>query len=252
MGYNETTLAQTSVFNFSPNGNEAAFGVRVGALSADSSGNLFLRHREWNVRHDTEFFGLSGYGRLWRRIREDRAGRRCTDTSRLLDDGQHYLGIERRRGSWLRRSSSASRPRGFHQGISAILGPASEKTLTFTFSIATTWAGSTPPTTGLCIRNCQGRWLAEHGRHPPGLTATCITGEQNDVIRSFQMIPGTLMLGTTPTSTVADILSLSRSQSFDIRRWNGEWQSCGRSRTAARLSFRLTMPINLAHGTVQQ
>ena len=42
MGYNETTLAQTSVFNFSPNGNEGAIWGAGGGVSADASGNLFF------------------------------------------------------------------------------------------------------------------------------------------------------------------------------------------------------------------
>ncbi|HMC61368.1 MAG TPA: hypothetical protein VKJ01_19415, partial [Candidatus Solibacter sp.] len=43
IGYNQATLAQTSVFNFTPNGNEAAvWGAGAGA-SADSSGNLFFQ-----------------------------------------------------------------------------------------------------------------------------------------------------------------------------------------------------------------
>jgi hypothetical protein len=43
IGYNQATLAQTGVFNFTPNGNEAAvWGAGAGA-SADSSGNLFFQ-----------------------------------------------------------------------------------------------------------------------------------------------------------------------------------------------------------------
>jgi hypothetical protein len=42
MGYNETTLAQTSVLNLSPNGNEGAIWGAGGGVSADSSGNLFF------------------------------------------------------------------------------------------------------------------------------------------------------------------------------------------------------------------
>jgi hypothetical protein len=43
IGYNQATLAQSGVFNFTPNGNEAAvWGAGAGA-SADSSGNLFFQ-----------------------------------------------------------------------------------------------------------------------------------------------------------------------------------------------------------------
>ena len=39
MGYNETTLAQTVVFNMTPNGSDG--GIWLGGIEADSSGNIF-------------------------------------------------------------------------------------------------------------------------------------------------------------------------------------------------------------------
>lgn len=42
IGYNETTLNQTSVFNFAPNGSEAALWNSGGAPAADSQGNIFV------------------------------------------------------------------------------------------------------------------------------------------------------------------------------------------------------------------
>ncbi len=42
IGYNQTTLAQTGVFNFTPNGNEAAIWGAGGGASADASGNLYF------------------------------------------------------------------------------------------------------------------------------------------------------------------------------------------------------------------
>jgi hypothetical protein len=42
MGYSETTLAQTSVLNITPNGNEGAIWMAGAGLAADSSGNIYF------------------------------------------------------------------------------------------------------------------------------------------------------------------------------------------------------------------
>jgi hypothetical protein len=42
IGYNRTTLQQTSIFNFAPNGNEAALWNSGGAPAADAQGNIFV------------------------------------------------------------------------------------------------------------------------------------------------------------------------------------------------------------------
>ncbi len=43
IGYNETTLQQTAVFNLAPNGSEAALWAAGGGVAADPSGNIFLQ-----------------------------------------------------------------------------------------------------------------------------------------------------------------------------------------------------------------
>jgi hypothetical protein len=42
MGYNESTLAQSSVLNITPNGNEGAIWMAGAGLAADSSGNIYF------------------------------------------------------------------------------------------------------------------------------------------------------------------------------------------------------------------
>ena len=42
MGYNETTLAQTSVLNLTPNGSEGAIWMAGSGLAADASGNIYF------------------------------------------------------------------------------------------------------------------------------------------------------------------------------------------------------------------
>ena len=73
---------------------------------------------------------------------------------------------------------------------------APEKTLVYLFD-RDNMASSTPPTTGPYIRSCRGRWLAEHGHHPAWFNGNLYYSRENDVIRSFQMNPKTLMLGAT-------------------------------------------------------
>lgn len=62
IGYNQTTLAQTSVFNFTPNGNAAAvWGAGAGA-SADSSGNLFFQLGNGTFDTTLDALGFPGRG----------------------------------------------------------------------------------------------------------------------------------------------------------------------------------------------
>ena len=42
MGYDETTLAQTSVLNITPNGNEGAIWMSGAGLAADDSSNIYF------------------------------------------------------------------------------------------------------------------------------------------------------------------------------------------------------------------
>ena len=42
MGYNETTLAQTSVLDLTPNGNEGSIWMAGAGLAADTSGNIYF------------------------------------------------------------------------------------------------------------------------------------------------------------------------------------------------------------------
>ena len=43
IGYNESTLKQNAVFNFAPNGKDAALWAAGGGVAADSSGNIFVQ-----------------------------------------------------------------------------------------------------------------------------------------------------------------------------------------------------------------
>jgi outer membrane protein assembly factor BamB len=58
IGYNATTLAQTSVLNLTPNGNEGAIWMSGGGLAADSSGFIYLL--DGNGTFDTTL-GANGF-----------------------------------------------------------------------------------------------------------------------------------------------------------------------------------------------
>ncbi len=71
MGYKETTLAQTSVFNFAPNGEGAAVWGAGGGIAADSAGALFFQLA--NGTFDTTlnasgFPGKADYGNAFIRL----------------------------------------------------------------------------------------------------------------------------------------------------------------------------------------
>ncbi len=57
IGYNETTLQQTTVFNFAPNGSEAALWNSGGAPAVDAQGNIFV-----SVANGTFDTNLNGQG----------------------------------------------------------------------------------------------------------------------------------------------------------------------------------------------
>jgi len=65
MGYNETTLAQTSVLNVTPNGNEGAIWAAGAGLAADGTGNIYLldANGTFDTSLDAKGFPASGdYG----------------------------------------------------------------------------------------------------------------------------------------------------------------------------------------------
>ena len=70
MGYGESTLAQTSVLNVTPNGNQGAIWMSGAGLAADASGNIYFLDGNGTFDSDTEFQRISQRWRLRQRIHE--------------------------------------------------------------------------------------------------------------------------------------------------------------------------------------
>jgi hypothetical protein len=70
MGYNATTLAQTSVLNVTPNGNEGAIWGSSGGLSYDGNGNIFLLDANgvFDTKLSSGFPSKGDYGNAFLRI----------------------------------------------------------------------------------------------------------------------------------------------------------------------------------------
>ena len=108
MAYNARTLAQTSVIDVTPNGNEGSIWMAGDGLAADASGNIYFLAGERHLRHNPEPARLSRERRLRQRLREAQYRRRNARRSRLLHDVQHGAGIQLRHRSRLRRSDRAA------------------------------------------------------------------------------------------------------------------------------------------------
>jgi Immunoglobulin I-set domain len=71
MGYSESTLAQTSVLNITPNGNEGAIWMAGAGLAADNSGNIFFldANGEFDSSLNASGFPSSGdYGNAFMKL----------------------------------------------------------------------------------------------------------------------------------------------------------------------------------------
>jgi hypothetical protein len=71
MGYNKTTLAQTTVLNVTPNGNEGAIWMAQAGLAADSSGNIYLldANGTFDTKLNTSGFPINGdYGNAFLKL----------------------------------------------------------------------------------------------------------------------------------------------------------------------------------------
>jgi hypothetical protein len=62
MGYDESTLAQTSVLNVTPNGNEGAIWMAGAGLAADSSGNIYFLDANGDFDTNMNASGFPGNG----------------------------------------------------------------------------------------------------------------------------------------------------------------------------------------------
>ena len=88
MGYSESTLAQTSVLNVTPNGNEGAIWMAGAGLAADSSGNIYFldANGDFDTTLNPQGFPSDGdYGNAFMKLSTTGD---ATGSGRLFRDGQ--------------------------------------------------------------------------------------------------------------------------------------------------------------------
>ncbi len=81
MGYNELTLAQTSVFNFTPNGSDAAIWGAGGGIAADGAGALYfnLGNGTFDTTLNAGFPSLGDFGNAFVKLTPGASGLTATD-----------------------------------------------------------------------------------------------------------------------------------------------------------------------------
>ena len=172
MGYNATTLEQTTVLNVTPNGNEGAIWGAGAGMAADASGNIFLLDANGVFDTTLNSSGLPRQRRLRQRLPPPHHQRR-TRRRRLLRNVQRDQRKRQRHRPRLRRHS-ARPPRKTPPAKSGTSPSAPAKIPTSTSSTAPTWANSIPPPT-TSTRNSPARSPAESGPCPPPTTNSSIT-----------------------------------------------------------------------------
>jgi hypothetical protein len=107
MGYSESTLAQTSVLNVTPNGNEGAIWMAGAGLAADTSGNIYFldANGDFDTNMNASGFPSDGdYGNAFMKLSTFKRPR----GGRLLRNGQRGLGERQRHRPGLRRNDRAA------------------------------------------------------------------------------------------------------------------------------------------------
>ena len=200
MGYNETTLAQTSVFNFSPNGNEAAVWGAGGGVSADSKGNLYydIANGTFDTTLNSSGFpGKGDYGNAFVKIAL--VGGVLTSLDYwTMDNTTSESNADVDLGSGgvllipdLMDSTGAIRHFGTGAGKDANV---------YLFD-RDNMGKFDSANNGTLYQELPGALAGGAWSSPAWFNGNLYYGGENDVIRSFQMNPETLMLGATPTST---------------------------------------------------
>ena len=108
MGYNQTTLAQTSVLNLTPNGNEGSIWQSGGGLAADAQGNIYalIANGTFDTTLDANGFpNQQDYGNGFVKVSTD--GRHSQGRG-LFQYVEHGERVGRRRGPRLRRRHGAA------------------------------------------------------------------------------------------------------------------------------------------------
>ena len=151
VGYNQLTLQQNYVFNFAPNGSEAALWGSGGGIAADSSGNIFVQvaNGTFDTTLDAQGFPNRGdYGNAFVKLAVS-GGQLVAQDYWTMNNTVSESSADEDLGSGglILLPDVPAPPEAF---VTWVQGQV--KTVTFTFSIATIWASTTHLTTAPCIR----------------------------------------------------------------------------------------------------
>ncbi len=237
IGYSESTLAQTSVLNITPNGNEGAIWMAGAGLAADSYGNIYFL--DANGDFDTNFtagnFPADGdYGNAFMKLSTS-SGLAVADYFEM-DNEASENGSDTDLGS----GGMVVLPdltNGSGQTVHLAVGAGKDSNL-YLVNRATPWASSAP-TTATFIRNSPGRCQAAFSPRPHISTTPCITDRWAAPSRpspSPMLSCWLLLRRKLPTASATPERRPASPQMAPAM------QSCGPSRTQARPSYTPTMP----------
>ena len=108
MGYNQTTLAQTTVLNLTPNGNEGSIWQSGGGLAADPQGNIYALIANGTFDTTLDANGFPEQAGLRQRFRQSFHDGRHSQGRGLFQHVEHGERVGRRRGPRLRRRHGAA------------------------------------------------------------------------------------------------------------------------------------------------
>ena len=103
MGYNQTTLAQTSVLNLTPNGSEGSIWQSGGGLAADPQGNIYALMANGTFDTTLDANGFPNKQDYGNGFREGFHGGRHSQGRGLFQHVEHGERVGRRRGPRFRR-----------------------------------------------------------------------------------------------------------------------------------------------------
>ncbi|HEY3823397.1 MAG TPA: choice-of-anchor D domain-containing protein, partial [Bryobacteraceae bacterium] len=203
MGYNETTLAQTSVLNLTPNGNEGALWGAGGGVSADSNGNLFfdVANGTFDTTVNASGFPQKGdYGNAFVKVALVNGVLTPLDYWTMDNTTQESNGdVDLGSGGVLLLPDLRDSMGNVHH-----LGTGVGKDANIYLFDRDNMGKFDSANNGTLYQElpkalANGAWSS-----PAWFNGNLYYGAQVDVIRSFRMNPATLMLGATPTSTSSE------------------------------------------------
>ena len=185
IGYDEHTLAQTSVLNITPNGGEAAIWMSGAGLAADAASNIYFLAGNGTFDTTPDHERISRPGRLRQRVYE------TLDHQQSAGRGGLFYHVQHREPRALPTRTSAPAARSCcrtcwtGRGICASSPSAPGRTAIFTSWTVQTWASSIPPMTTPFTRNSMVLCRAACGPCPLTSMTRFITAPSGNHLQAF-------------------------------------------------------------------